>query len=89
VQIGVPAIIPALIAGGMAAHLLDRIRYGAVRDFLPTGSFIIDVADLAVATGIVLLAVSFAWRVLQLHRAGQAVTFEGPTLRACVADRPS
>ncbi|HEX5097249.1 MAG TPA: signal peptidase II, partial [Acidimicrobiia bacterium] len=56
VQIGVPAIIPAVIAGGMAAHLLDRIRYGAVRDFLPTGSLIIDVADLAVASGIVLLA---------------------------------
>jgi lipoprotein signal peptidase len=89
VQIGVPAMIPALIAGGMAAHLLDRIRYGAVRDFLPAGGLIIDVADLAVMTGIMLLAASFAWRVLQVRRAGQVITFELPTLRARVAERPS
>src|SRR5947207_2737374 len=48
VQIGVPAAIPALTAGGMMAHTLDRIRYGGVRDFLATPWLIIDVADLAV-----------------------------------------
>jgi lipoprotein signal peptidase len=87
VQIGISPIIPALIGGGMTAHLIDRVRFGGVRDFLPTGVLIINVADLAVMLGLVLLTTSYAWRVVTLHRAGKVITLELPSLRACVADR--
>ena len=65
VAIGVSPIIPALIAGGMLGNALDRIRYGAARDFLRTPWAIVNLADLAVAAGIVALVISLAWHVYQ------------------------
>ena len=62
---GCPRSIPALIVGGMLGNALDRIRYGAARDFLRTPWAIVNLADLAVAAGIVALVVSLAWHVYQ------------------------
>lgn len=87
VQIGIPAVIPALIGGGMAAHTLDRIRFGGVRDFIPAHGLIWDLADLAVVTGFVALCAAFVWRTWALHRAGQRVTLVMPTLKASVVPR--
>ena len=86
VQIGIPPLIPTLVGAGMAAHAIDRIRFGSVRDFLSTGWLIIDVGDLAVMAGLVALGIAFAIRMRQLRHASQSVTFELPTLRAVVVD---
>jgi lipoprotein signal peptidase len=86
VQIGIPPLIPTLVGAGMAAHAIDRIRFGSVRDFLSTGWLIIDVGDVAVILGLVTLGVAFAIRMRQLRRASQSITFELPTLRAVVVD---
>jgi lipoprotein signal peptidase len=87
VQIGVPPVIPALIGGGMAAHTLDRIRFGGVRDFIPAHGLIWDLADVAVVTGFVLLCVAFVWRSCVLHRTGHTITLVMPTLKASVVPR--
>lgn len=52
-----PAAV-ALILGGAASNLFDRAVTGSVRDFLPIGPVIINFADLAVLTGLVLVAVT-------------------------------
>jgi lipoprotein signal peptidase len=65
--IGVSPIAPALIVGGMLGNVLDRVRFGAARDFLVTPWAIVNVADLAVATGIVAFAVAVAWRLSRLR----------------------
>ena len=49
-----------LLVGGAASNLLDRIAYGAVRDFLATPWIIVNVADLALVAG--LLGVMLAYR---------------------------
>jgi hypothetical protein len=67
VAFGVSPIAPALIVGGMFGNALDRIRFGAARDFLVTPWAIVNVADLAVATGIVAFAVAVAWRLYRLR----------------------
>ena len=87
VQIGVPAVIPALIGGGMAAHTLDRLRFGGVRDFIPAHGLIWDLADLSVIVGFVLLCAAFVERGWALRRAGQTVKLEMPTLKATVVPR--
>jgi lipoprotein signal peptidase len=84
VQVGISPLIPAVIAGGMVANTIDRIRFGAVRDFLATGWLIIDVADLVVFGGIVALVVALALRVRQLRRDSCTIALEIPTLRARV-----
>jgi signal peptidase II len=53
----VPAWVPGIILGGAASNLVDRLVFGAVRDFIPTPIVIFNVADVAVLGG---LAV-FAW----------------------------
>lgn len=87
VQIGIAPVIPALIGGGMAAHTLDRIRFGGVRDFIPAHGLIWDLADLAVVIGFVSLCIAIAVRVFTLQRAGQTVTLRLPTLKASVVPR--
>ncbi|MDQ1449845.1 MAG: hypothetical protein QOC79_2816 [Actinomycetota bacterium] len=67
VAFGVSPIAPALIVGGMFGNALDRIRFGAARDFLVTPWAIVNVADLAVAAGIVGFAVAVAWRLYRLR----------------------
>src|SRR5215210_1515688 len=46
VQVGLSPIPPALICGGLLGNLADRVRLGAVRDFLVTPWAIVNVADL-------------------------------------------
>ena len=45
--------VPAAIASGALSNLIDRILYGAVRDFLAIGPIVLNVADVAVAAGVV------------------------------------
>ena len=60
---GVPlstALSAALIVGGGAGNLVDRIQQGRVVDFLNLGAFglrtgIFNVADVAITTGVILL----------------------------------
>jgi lipoprotein signal peptidase len=49
---GLPGWIPALVVGGAASNLLDRLL-GAVRDFLAAGHLVVNLADLAVLAGLV------------------------------------
>jgi lipoprotein signal peptidase len=58
VRMGVSPCLPALIAGGMLGNTLDRISYGSVRDFLVVPGGIVNLADLAVAAGVIALVVS-------------------------------
>jgi lipoprotein signal peptidase len=67
VQAGISPVLPALIAGGMLGNVLDRARFGAVRDFIPTPFAIINIADIAVMAGVVALGVGLASRARHLR----------------------
>ena len=67
VALGVSPLAPALIVGGMFGNALDRIRFGAARDFIVTPWAIVNVADLAVAAGMVAFVVTVAWRMYRLR----------------------
>jgi lipoprotein signal peptidase len=74
-RVGVSAALPALIAGGMLGNTFDRINYGSVRDFLVIPGGIINLADVAVAAGVISLIVALAIRsarpaVIQLSPPG-------------------
>ncbi len=86
VEIGITPIIPAIVVGGVLAQTIDRIRFGAVRDFLATGWLIVDVGDIAVALGLAALIAAFAIRLHQLRSASRTITLELPSLRAVVVD---
>lgn len=63
----------ALVAGGGASNLADRIVNGRVVDFLNVGvgslrSGVFNVADMALTAGLVVLAVSECWRVRKRAR---------------------
>jgi signal peptidase II len=61
-RFGISAFLPALIAGGTIGNTLDRVRLGAVRDFIAMPWAIINLADVAVAVGIVGLVIALAAR---------------------------
>jgi len=63
----VPIIMSALVAGGMIGNTLDRVRFGSVRDFLVTPWAIVNVADIAVAAGIIGVVVKLAARLPRLR----------------------
>ena len=63
-RVGISPALPALIAGGMLGNTLDRIHFGSVRDFLVIPGGIINLADLAVAAGVISLIVALAIQVL-------------------------
>lgn len=86
-QIGSSIIGPMLVVGGMLGNLLDRVRLGSVRDFIQAGPLVINVADVAVATGIVLTIVGVALRVWQLHHNGKVLALDRHNLRFIVLDR--
>jgi lipoprotein signal peptidase len=65
-RVGISPALPALIAGGMLGNTLDRIHFGAVRDFLVIPGGIINLADLAVAAGVISLTVALAVRAPRL-----------------------
>jgi signal peptidase II len=62
VRFGISAVMPALVAGGTIGNTLDRIRLGSVRDFLVTPWAIVNLADFAVAIGLVGLVITLAAR---------------------------
>lgn len=53
-----------LIVGGCAANVGERIWRGAVTDFIATPWIVIDIADLAIVTGLALLAAQTSRRRL-------------------------
>lgn len=53
----VPVWAAALVLGGSLGNLLDRAVLGAVRDFLPIGHVVLNLADLAVAAGLAVTVV--------------------------------
>jgi lipoprotein signal peptidase len=65
--LGVSPIITALITGGMLSNVLDRIRFGAARDFVTTPWVIVNLADIAVAVGLVGFVVTALWRVYNMR----------------------
>ena len=66
-RFGVSVLLPALVAGGTLGNTLDRLRLGSVRDFVVTPWAIINVADLAVAVGVIGVALALAVRVPRLR----------------------
>jgi signal peptidase II len=66
-RLGVSILLPALVAGGALGNTMDRLRIGSVRDFLVTPWAIINVADLAVAAGVIGIAIALVVRVPRLR----------------------
>lgn len=54
-RVGLPAWIPGLVFGGALSNLIDRVRFGAVRDFITTDVAIVNVADLIVLAGVLMI----------------------------------
>jgi signal peptidase II len=51
-----------LLAGGALGNLIDRLRAGAVTDYIDIGSWPnFNLADVAITVGVALLAISFLW----------------------------
>ena len=73
-QMGVSPWLPALIAGGMLGNTLDRIRFGSVRDFLVVPGAIVNLADLAVAAGMIALVVMLAVHIPRTARTARHAT---------------
>jgi lipoprotein signal peptidase len=78
-RLEISAWLPAVVAGGTIGNTLDRIRFGAARDFLVTPWAIINLADVAVAAGIIGLAFALVSRLSQMRlrasgRAADCVT---------------
>lgn len=61
--------LPAIIVGGALGNVLDRARFGAVRDFIPTPFATVNVADIAVMTGVGALAVVLVMRMRTMRSA--------------------
>lgn len=51
-----------MVAGGMAANLVDRASGDGVTDFLPTPLGVINAADAAIAAGLVVAGIGLALR---------------------------
>jgi lipoprotein signal peptidase len=78
VAFGVSPIAPALIVGGMLGNAIDRVRLGAARDFVTTPWAIVNLADIAVAAGIVTFVLAACWRMyrIQVGSQGRPVRIE-------------
>jgi signal peptidase II len=74
VRFGVSIVMPALVAGGTVGNTLDRIRLGSVRDFLVLPWAIVNLADVAVAAGLIGLVIALATRAPQLRTQQLATT---------------
>jgi signal peptidase II len=55
----IPAWPVGLVLGGSLGNLVDRTALGSVRDFLPLGHVVINVADVAVAAGLIAIALTY------------------------------
>ncbi len=71
VQVGISPAFPALIVGGGIANTLDRVRLGAVRDFIATPWAVVNVADLVVLVGVLGFGVAMLLRVRSLRIASR------------------
>jgi len=58
----VPTIPIALVVAGVTGNLIDRLTLGYVRDFLGLPGTIVNVADLALALGMLLAAATILYR---------------------------
>jgi len=67
IRLQISPILPALVAGGTLGNAFDRMQLGAVRDFVYTPWAIINVADIAVAVGVLGLALTFTARLPRLR----------------------
>jgi lipoprotein signal peptidase len=65
---GLPAWIPGLVLGGAVSNMIDRVRFGGVRDFITTRWAIINVADLFVIAGVLILPALLAMRSWREYR---------------------
>lgn len=68
-RVGLPAWIPGLVLGGALSNMIDRARFGSVRDFISTHWAIVNVADLCVIAGVLMLAVLLAIRGAKMYPA--------------------
>ena len=66
-RLQISPIMPALVAGGTLGNVVDRIRLGAVTDFVATPWAIVNVGDVAVAIGVLGLAFTFTARLPRLR----------------------
>ena len=62
---GASPLGPAFIAAGIAGNTIDRICYGAARDFIRTPWAIVNVADLAVLAGLAMFVIALAQRAIR------------------------
>jgi lipoprotein signal peptidase len=67
---GLPAWIPGLVLGGALSNMIDRVRFGGVRDFISTRWAIINVADLCVIAGVLILPALLATRSWREYQRG-------------------
>jgi lipoprotein signal peptidase len=84
VQVGISPSLPAVIVGGFAANVWDRVRFGAVRDIVVTPWAIVNVADIAVVAGVIALGIALALRVRALRLASCRIALHAPTMRATI-----
>jgi signal peptidase II len=66
-RLQISPILPALVAGGTLGNVVDRVRLGPVTDFVATPWAIINVADVAVAIGVLGLTFTFTARLPRLR----------------------
>jgi signal peptidase II len=66
-RFGISIVTPALVAGGTIGNTLDRIRLGSVRDFVVTPWAIVNLADVAVAVGLLGLVIALATRAPRMR----------------------
>ena len=78
-RVGLPAWIPGLVLGGALSNMIDRARFGAVRDFIATHWAIINVADLCVLGGVLILPVLLAIRCARLYAAHERAIAPHPS----------
>jgi signal peptidase II len=71
-RLGLPAWIPGLVLGGALSNLIDRARFGGVRDFIATRWAVVNVADLFVIAGVLILPALLATRSWRGYRPGCA-----------------
>ncbi len=68
---GGPGWILPLFLGGAVSNVADRVRLGAVRDFLATPWFVFNVADVAILVAVVAFYVALLVRSRTLRRTGR------------------
>ena len=68
-RLEISPILPALVLGGTLGNVIDRMRLGAVRDFVATPWAIINIADVAVVIGVLGLTFTVMSRLPRLRTA--------------------